>query len=755
MPPKAKLVQLRESRLCNGRDTTPLQQYVGQMAPKGYLASVLQREGVLEYFRVDPVSTECGFTFAGSDWFGVAVKGQGEPDYWFDDLGNKKQGTIYFKLKLSPDGTQIGIDQSTVTFDKPAELTGLKPCAVGASGRCGQVEPPKAEKAPRAAKPKADKPNAGGAGAPGSGVGEDTAPLTDAELEMVERIQISAPTGSVSGDRPVKITNEELAKMDKLKIIAWMVENMKPDDLMSCLRSGALSAQDKAALLDLEAQRASAVRPSEAPPSGITREEAGAARAVMDLPGEQSVAMLKSLTKDQIIKNLRAIKSENDRQKAVVDLCRRFNINSTVNARTKKISFFDIDKNAYSLDDALDFCAGREAVRLKYELERVARETQTRGKVQGYVGGVRQRLAQRKLAPAPPAAGGSKSLEQLTAEINSISDPAEKVKRLKQIFSSIPGYEKVKPNRSGTIMVYIGDDVNDWETALEIYFSGGGGAPEAAPVRKPPEQIIAEVNSLSGEGKVQMLTDLFKNIEGFVKVGLNKRTNKVMVYIDDDVDDWEPLIRLYAGQLSGFGRRRRCKIMPKRSKRPYTTRKVRSNFKCAAKKCKGTRNYRKCMKTELRKIYGKKRTSRFGAKRCKVVPKRSKRPYTTSKVRSNFKCAVKKCKGTSNYRKCMKTELRRIYRKKRGSCFGKKKKTSSQQIGLFKIAAKTCKGRGKGYRKCFRATLKKLSRKTPKGRKSPKQSATLFKVGTVRKGMDGNRWVVKKTVVGVKRWVKK
>lgn len=39
-------------------------------------------------------------------------------------------------------------------------------------------------------------------------------------------------------------------------------------------------------------------------------------------------------------------------------------------------------------------------------------------------------------------------------------------------------------------------------------------------------------------------------------------------------------------------------------------------------------------------------------------------------------------------------------------------------------------------------------------RKSPTESATLFKVGTKKKGNDGNMWEVKTTKTGVKRWTK-
>lgn len=38
-------------------------------------------------------------------------------------------------------------------------------------------------------------------------------------------------------------------------------------------------------------------------------------------------------------------------------------------------------------------------------------------------------------------------------------------------------------------------------------------------------------------------------------------------------------------------------------------------------------------------------------------------------------------------------------------------------------------------------------------RKSPEESATLFKVGTIKTGLDGNKWVISVTSKGVHRWV--
>jgi hypothetical protein len=101
--------------------------------------------------------------------------------------------------------------------------------------------------------------------------------------------------------------------------------------------------------------------------------------------------------------------------------------------------------------------------------------------------------------------------------------------------------------------------------------------------------------------------------------------------------------------------------------------------------------------------------------------------------------------------------------------FGRRGLTIHQR--KFKKAAKSCKGK-RNYRSCMKKTLKKkktvrrrsvvrrrstvpgVRRKYTSGggRKSPGVSATLYPIGTVRKGLDGNKWKIKKASNGVKRW---
>jgi len=47
-----------------------------------------------------------------------------------------------------------------------------------------------------------------------------------------------------------------------------------------------------------------------------------------------------------------------------------------------------------------------------------------------------------------------------------------------------------------------------------------------------------------------------------------------------------------------------------------------------------------------------------------------------------------------------------------------------------------------------------IKKKSKNDRPSPAESATLFEVGTNKKGNDGNMWTITETKSGVKRWRK-
>jgi len=80
------------------------------------------------------------------------------------------------------------------------------------------------------------------------------------------------------------------------------------------------------------------------------------------------------------------------------------------------------------------------------------------------------------------------------------------------------------------------------------------------------------------------------------------------------------------------------------------------------------------------------------------------------------------------------------------SHFGKKRKTTKKKTTKKKTTKKKTTTR-------LRNT-KGGSKRVSTTRKSPEASATTKKIGSVARGIDGNRWVVKKASNGVKRWSK-
>lgn len=81
------------------------------------IARALYNNDQLHLFDDQPLASECVFAYPNSDWFGVYLVDSKGERYWDDSVGAVK---FYFKLKISPDGTDAAIIQDT--FDLPDEL---------------------------------------------------------------------------------------------------------------------------------------------------------------------------------------------------------------------------------------------------------------------------------------------------------------------------------------------------------------------------------------------------------------------------------------------------------------------------------------------------------------------------------------------------------------------------------------------------------------------------------------------------------
>jgi hypothetical protein len=715
---------------CGGRDITPLQNYANDLnLPRGFLANLLHESDYLEEYQVIPKLNECELTFPNSDWFGVYITDlSGNGKYWFDANGNEVPFVYYFKVIEGPDGYPK-INFATATFKKPPELENARPCVIRDGGcytpgpeRKGTKGSPGGSAASSATSTPAKKTKKA---APSPAAAPVVSIPSDSLQAAMEALQIgpkeAAPVGST-------LPRDEAEKLDRKTMIDWMSTNMDPRDVLGCLESGALSAQDQAKIAQLREDIGAGVAPG-----GGGVEEA-AVRAMQVLPSAQTLKMFKAISKKELMAELNAISNMNDRKRGIVQLCQRAGLNYQLDG-SKIPKIIGPGGTTVRPEIAMEECARAEALRahkiLAHKVEmasKYAREI-IAGKYPLFI-------------PEEPAMAGS-----------SVAGPS--------------GVSAPSGQMTPTQANFTGEFIDDLMGLLQ---------------NEEFEDFVAAINNT---GLVVELRE-----DGIYRDG---------VYVDTESEEMQDLIDeaalAYIKKYNvAFGRKRGCGKVRKNAKHPMKVSKVRSNFKCAAKKCKKAKgNYQACMRTTLRKMY--KRSASFG-----------KKSKGGSKVTKIFSKAAKHCKNAEGgYRKCMKKTLRKMH--KRGASFGKRRKQglrrreskrltskskgSSKVTKIFSKAAKHCKG-SKNYRKCMKKTLRKMHkrkssfgkrlkknmlsfgkkrkrpiprnkkmvyktrlRRTHPKRKSPRMSATSAPVGTVKQGVDGNLWVIKKTKNGVKRWMKK
>ena len=660
MPPKksaAKPGKWTGTKMCGWRDVTALNSYaINGELPRGFLANILYESEYLDNYKLVPNLNECEMSFPDSDWFGVYVTDEsGNGKYWFDGNGNRIPYVYYFKVTSGPDGPEI--DQSSHSFKMPPELAGVRPCAINPEGKCGpppKETPPKAPKVAKASPPPKTPKTPKAAATEGISIIP-----SDVITASVEALQLGP--ADVEETITTKVSRSDVEKMDRKEIFGWIQKHMRPEDVLACARSGALSQQDLDALSVLEGDIT----------TGVAPEISAAVQAASSLPPKVVHQMLKQVSKESLISEINAISNESAKANAVIELCRRNNLNYETISTKRGLRIQDPDGLSISITEALDECAHAEALRLQQQLS------------------------------------GSSS-------------------------PSIPFTESQR-KRVADIIDDLLQDIKEGDF----------------------ENVVAAMNNVGINVELRDNGVFRDNVE------VN------MEGIEDLID--ETALRYIKKFNVQFGSRRKVTSFGKKKKHSRSV-KI---FKDAAKKCKGTSDYRKCFTKTLRKIYSK---SHFGARtrprRCKRLKKQS--------CRSDPQCKwSKRRKGKKVKARCV--HRRKVYsgpalpakRLRKISSFGKRKK-QSKSVKIFKAAAKKCKGTA-NYRKCFTKTLRKMhgtsfgkrkkpsprnkegkiKRSTHLKRKSPIISATSVSSGTIRKGVDGNMWIVKKTKNGVKRWFKK
>uniref|UniRef100_A0A6C0AZB1 Uncharacterized protein n=1 Tax=viral metagenome TaxID=1070528 RepID=A0A6C0AZB1_9ZZZZ len=544
----------RPYETCGWRDVTPLQDYANNPAlARKFLAKILDESGFLDNYKMVPMLNECVMSYPATkgtdsgEWFGVYLQDSDGNKSWIteDSNGNPvRQNYVYYFKTVKGDDGEYEIDQTTHRFSMPPQLVGLKPCALGPKGTC--IVPPK-ETTPKkaasaAASPAAETPKKAKKVAAPSSSQEGAAPVVQIPAAELAGAVEALNLGTEEETVKGSVTQEDLAKLDEKTLLKWMAEHMYFEDVAGCLRSSKLSKDEADRIVKLMQEGKEAV----------VDETSAAVNAASFMPSDEVRKMFKAITKQELVAEIKRISNMNDQKQAIVQLCQRAGLNYTLDTSSKIPKIIGPDGKNVRPDSALDDCARAEAREAHVKLgEQVERATNR----------ARKMIAGKYPAYVPPAPSGS------------------------------------------------------------------GEPPAATSLTESQTKFVAEF--------IDDLLDLIKNDEYDDFVAAINNTGIVIelredgiyrnnVYIEIDSEEMDDLIDEAAlayikkfnvafgkSRISTFGmtkKRRRvkgCKRMPKGHKKPFKVSKIRSNFKCAAKKCKKSANYRKCMTTSLRRIYRK------------------------------------------------------------------------------------------------------------------------------------------------------
>ena len=708
---------------CKGRSTVPFQTFIRDPSSMSILAEAVSRitKGNFEMFAGQRIS-ECVLSYPNSDWYSV---------YVFDTNGNStwKQGEkvyekLFFKLKLYPDGKY---GPTSVTPDEPLELMGVEPCQ-DVNGSCqnpGGVDdlieyeleaPSLIDKGKAPARAKKEVPPA--------------QPPKEVPRDVLEKLSKITLNQAENKDSKVTASREYFEKLTStVQMVDWMIQNMKTEDLVQCIKRGNLSAE--------EVRKAEAVRDSEPRGAGYQPDysslsvptqaytDADVAEIAGSMPEKQTYKMLLDIATEELIKDFNRENPGNDpvsRREAIIRFCSVRQPLQVKNTRQGPKLFTMKGRLISKDEDALKECAKLEAIRMKTALKTI------RGGISPMLSRARQRIDLRKLASIPssgaPSGSGLPTVDQVMAlskdqRIQTIKDLATQtgefdVKKNVIVDKSDPDTE-YPINDEETVEMLLNILKSKVRSRATSRASTVAGPSEIEPEEefsdaeqeldefagKSKEQIVNYIKDLPKEQKSEAIIHLAEKVGGYtVSADRKTLTDEFENEMDIDMDTARTLAEFHEDTFGvSFGRRR-------------------SRFG----RRKGSKKTKKVSKK------GKKKVSKKGKK--KVSKKQSAH-------RKRFSLAVKKCKGKANYQKCMKKNL-----SKSKSKFGIKRKPIKRR--------KTVK-RSKTYTKTGRLRKKFL---VSRGRMSPAVSATSQPIGKKMRGNDSKMWVIKKTKNGVKRWAR-
>jgi hypothetical protein len=160
-----------------------------------------------DYFKDLDWVNECIFSYPNSDWIGIYLKDENGNIYWTrDSSGTIKNTKLYFQIGIDSDGDPEIINYTTKV---PNELLDKESCVI-INGKCKEY----------------------------TNTNNNKKKIIEIlPTEVVSQNPVVPPKKNKQVKEKKQITREEFEKMgSKEAIINWMIENMDPIDIMSCLQ---------------------------------------------------------------------------------------------------------------------------------------------------------------------------------------------------------------------------------------------------------------------------------------------------------------------------------------------------------------------------------------------------------------------------------------------------------------------------------------------------------------------------------------
>ena len=333
---------------CSKRSVNPFQTYVNHLITKKpekiklLIARALMNDDYLMDFNGQVHANECVFSYPDSNWYSVYLLNNKGEQYW----NNKGALKFYFQMEFQLSDKGLPVDATIIngTLEVPDELMvngkEMKNCMVKENGKCANPEQKRKKKTIKAEDYDSS---------------DDEGESSEKVLEKLKNV----PVGNKQ-----KVPRDFFEGKSKLLIIDWMIANMKPEDILKCIK-GNLSAQDvkdAESLLD--------TKPSNQGPSNLA--DLSKEELVGELSkhnGPQVNEMLQTVTKSELVSAVNRIKDRERKLVGIVGICKRAGVKGyslEKSGKTGKHRIVDSDGDPVdSIDSVLDICAEKEAMRIK------------------------------------------------------------------------------------------------------------------------------------------------------------------------------------------------------------------------------------------------------------------------------------------------------------------------------------------------------------------------------------------------------